>query len=198
MQFHSVSVVSAPLERRKNNSGLLHGFTGFLLILKSMDFARIASPYARWILFILSAIGLISVFLGFVRKKIPAYGKWSKRFFILEGVGFLVLTAFFIPEGKPVHLIFTIVWTFLCGFFYFSEKRTERQAFVSLQKEGITIPGVLNDRLMPWSEVESVILRCDFLTINKKNNKYYQFEVAEENEEGFREAFNIYARSRLE
>ncbi len=198
MQSYSVSIVSGAFERRRNNSGLLHGFTGFLLVLKTMDWVRNVPPEKRWISFLFLAGGIIFVTFGLTGKRLTSYSKWSKRFFVLEGLCFLVLTSLFIPTAKPVDLVFTIVWTILCGFFYYTEKRIERIPHVTLTENGINIPGIVNDTLVPWKEIELVTLRSDFLTINKKNNKYFQFEVAEEDGESFREAFNKYALSKTE
>lgn len=200
MQPLSVTIIAGSFERRRNNSGLLHAFTGFLLVLKTMEWLRKVPSHKQWIALIFLAIGLSVVVFGLMGKRIfPArYNTWSKRFFVLEGICFLALSILFIPSGKPVDFTFTIAWTLLCGFFYYSEKRIENPAVITLRDSGVTIPGILQDRLIPWNEIESVVLRSDFITINKKNNKYLQFELAEEDGESFREAFNTYARAKTE
>ncbi len=198
MQSYSVSIVSGSFERRKNNSGLLHGFTGFLLVLKTMDWTHYIPPEKKWLPFLFLAAGVLFVTFGLTGKRISAFNQWSKLFFILESLCFLVLTFVFISVGKPIDLLFTISWTILCIFFYYTENRMERPVMVTLKNEGVVIPGIVADKLIAWKEVEQVILRNDYLTISKKNNKYFQFEVAQEDGESFREAFNRYALSRTE
>lgn len=199
MQSYSVSIIAGAFERRKNNSGLLHGFTGFLLVLKTMDWVRNVPPDKQWPSFFFLGAGLVFALFGLTGKRIIlSFSRWSKILFLLEGLCFLILTMLFLPAGKPVDLTFTIAWTLLCVFFYYSEKRIEGPAMVSLTETGVLIPGIIKNKLIPWQEIESVVLRSDFLTINKKNNRYYQFEVAEEDGESFREAFNLYAQSKIE
>lgn len=197
MQFHSVSIIAGSFERRRNNTGLLHGITGFLLVLKTMDWVRKVPPEKQWLSFFFLGAGLLAVTFGLLARRLPAPGPWSKRLFVFEGICFLALTCLFFPAGRPVDLLFTIVWTLLCAFFFYTEKRIEKSTFVTLNETGIQLPGLLKDRLIPWEEVESVVLRTDFLTINRKNNKYIQYEVAEEDGVSFREAFNKYAQSRI-
>jgi hypothetical protein len=199
MQTYAVTVISDAFERRKNNAGLLHLFSGFLLIIKTMDWVRITPPGKQWFSFLFLGMGFLFLLFGLWGKRfITSLTTWSKRFFLVEMICFLCLSLLFIPAGKPVDLIFSIAWTILCGFFYHTEKRRESPAVVKLTEQGVLLPGILQNQLLPWGEVQSVVLRNDYLTINKKNNKYYQFEVAEENGESFIAAFNTYAEGKIE
>jgi hypothetical protein len=197
-QSYSVSVISGSFERRRNNTGLLHVFTGFLLVLKTMDWVRRIIPEKQWPSFFFLGAGLLFVIFGLFGKRLTmAYSVWSKRFFIVEGICFFTLSILLIPTGKPVDFTFTIIWTLLCGFFYITEKRIEKPAVVTLMDNGILLPGVLKDKLLRWQQIESIVLRTDFLTINQKNNKYFQFEVMEENGKSFLAAFNEYAAKKI-
>lgn len=197
MQTYSVTVIASSFERRRNNTGLLHGFTGFLLVLKTLEWVRKLPPEKQWFSFFFLIAAILFVCFGLIGKRfISSYSAWSKRLFILEGLCFLTLSILLIPVGKPVDLTFTVIWTLLCGFFYLTEKRIEKPATVTLQDNGVIVPGVLKNKLIPWPQIESVTLRTDYLTINQKNNKYFQFEVDVENGESFRAAFNNYAQSK--
>lgn len=199
MQTHAVTIVSDAFERRKNNTGLLHLFTGFLLIIKAMDWVKRATPEKQWWVFLFLGAGFLFILFGLWGKRFSAsFTAWSKRFFIAEMLCFLILTTLFIPVGKPVDFTFTIAWTLLCIFFYYTENRIEKPAIVTLTEQGIVIPGLLNNKLLPWKEMESVVLKTDYLTINKKSNRYYQFEVVEENGESFIAEFNRYAAGKIE
>ena len=198
MQTYAVTVLSESFEKRKNNTGMLHLFTGFLFIIKTMDWVKRTSPEKQWISFLFLGAGFLFVLFGFWGKRMtPAFTTWSKRFFLSELLCFLCLSLLLLPKGRPVDLTFTIAWTILCGFFYYTEKRLEFPAVVTLTQQGIILPGLLKNKLLYWEDVERVTLRSDYLTINKKNNKYYQFEVAEENGERFVAEFNGYAESKM-
>ncbi|HJU45700.1 MAG TPA: hypothetical protein VJ647_02900 [Chitinophagaceae bacterium] len=198
MQTWSVTVILDAFERRKNNSGLLHLFTGFLLILKTMDWVKKMPADKQWLSFLFLGAGFLFVLFGLWGRRLTAsFTTWSKRLFIIEMLCFLALSLLFLPNGKPVDFTFTVAWTLLCCFFYYSEKRTEKPAVVKLTEQGILIPGMFKGKLLPWSQVESIVLRTDYLTINKKTNKYYQFEVAEENGESFIAEFNRYAAGKI-
>lgn len=186
-------------EKRKNNSGLLHLFTGFLLIIKTIDWVKRIPAEKPWISFLFLGASFLFVLFGIWGKRmIPAFTTWSKRFFLLELLCFLCLSLLLIPGGRPVDLTFTIAWTILCGFFYYTEKRVESPAVVRLTEQGVIIPSMMKDKLYRWDQIASVLLRSDYLTINKKNNKYYQFEVTEENSENFVIEFNRYAAEKTE
>lgn len=164
-----------------------------------MDWVRRIPPEKQWPSFFFLGIGFLFVIFGLFGKRLTSsFNTWSKRLFVLEGLCFLSLTILLIPTGKPVDLTFTTIWTLLCGFFYFTEKKIEKPAVVTLTEQGVILPGVLKDRLIHWHQIDSIILRADFLTINQKNNKYFQFEVEEEDGESFREEFNKYAQSKIE
>lgn len=199
MQTYAVAVIPDAFEKRKNNSGLLHLFTGFLLIIKTMDWVKRAPAEKPWISFVFLAASFLFVLFGLWGKRMtPTFTTWSKRFFLLELLCFFCLSLLLIPGGRPVDLTFTIAWTILCGLFYYTEKRVESPAIVRLTEQGVIIPGILRDKLFSWHQIESVLLRSDYLTINKKNNKYYQFEVSEENSESFMIEFNRYAAEKTE
>lgn len=198
MQTYSVTVVLDAFERRKNNVGLLHLFTGFLLIIKTMDWVRRTPHEKQWLSFLFLGAGFLFLLFGlWGRRMTSSFTTWSKRFLLLEIICFFSLTILFIPVGKSVDLTFTIAWTLLCCFFYYSEKRTNQPAVITLTDKGIVIPDLLWNKLLPWQKVESVVLRNDYLTINKKNNKYYQFEIVEENGESFIAEFNKYAEGKI-
>lgn len=164
-----------------------------------MDWARNMPPEKQWLSFFFLGAGFLFLLFGLWGKRLTvSFTTWSKRFFLIELFCFLCLSLLFITKGRPIDILFTVAWTVVCGIFYHTEKRIVLPAVVTLTEHGIMIPHLLQDKLLPWSQVENIVLRSDYLTINKKNNKYYQFEVVEENGEHFIAEFNKYAAGKIE
>ena len=59
----------------------------------------------------------------------------------------------------------------------FTERKIFHDAQIILKKEGIFVPGYFNSHHFSWSMIKDVVIRNDYITIFRTNEKYLQFEL---------------------
>jgi hypothetical protein len=105
----------------------------------------------------------------------------------------LMLAAFgwlMMPVAPWIGLIF--------GILAFLEHQSKRPLEIGFDRDRVVINTLLQQRL-DWSVFNNVILKDGLLTLDFKNNRLFQKEVAEEEEEDDvdEEEFNAYCRDQL-
>jgi hypothetical protein len=68
---------------------------------------------------------------------------------------------------------------------------------VTIKAEGIFVPGYFTSHLIPWQNINDVVLRADYITVFKRNNKDLQLEVLKVISDEEIEEINEYSRQQL-
>jgi hypothetical protein len=85
---------------------------------------------------------------------------------------------YFGGNGATVDAVFLFLWAAGCSFLALSERHLFHPAIVSFTDDGVCMPGTFSQRRLPWNNLADVVVRPDYLTIFKKDNRYLQLEVA--------------------
>jgi hypothetical protein len=178
--MYSIAVKIDDFEKRKRSSALLHLAIGLFLLIKSADYYK----YVQYKNFLPVAPGLIvaslSLFYGLFRKKLDVSGSanlWLRCFQLLS---YLVLGFLLIGKGSSFEVTVAFLFAFFCGVLLFTERKIFTETIISIGTEGIKIPGYYKEHLVRWNDVESVVIREDFITIFHIKQKYLQFQVMQD------------------
>ena len=164
------------LEQRKRSIGLLHVVAGFFLIANAGAYYKHLNYETIVPVLPVYFIAALSLIYGFWRKKIDPQSRFNHWLRLLQFFVFLLLGFLFIPFGGfSVFALF--IWAFLALFLLITERRLLNDSGLQLNKEGIRIPGLLKQYLLPWQLIENITIRPDFITIFRTNKKYVQLEV---------------------
>lgn len=174
--MYPLAVKIESIEKRKRNTGLLHVFAGCFLVMgtatyfKTSHFQNLIAVFPSFI------IALASIVYGLFRKKLDALAKYNPYLRILQFVGFAKLGISMIGLGSSWNYVSMLCWAVVSLLLLFTERRVFHDTDLVVKKEGIFIPGFFN-RQLPWSAIKDVVIRNDYITIFKTNEKYLQFEL---------------------
>lgn len=185
------------IERRKRSTGLLHVVAGFFLIANAGTYNQL-HHYEHWLVVIpVYVIALLSLFYGFGRKRIDPLARYNHWLRMLQLGVFAVLGVLMINEGKSLTAASLFLWAGITLLLLFSERKVFHDTALQLKEDGIHVPGYFRDHVLPWSIIEELVLRQDYVTILRKDKKYVQLELlmpvaAEETEQ-----INRYSKAQI-
>ena len=115
--------------------------------------------------------------MDFFRKRIDPAAQYNHWVRMLQFLMFSVLGIFMWQAKLDMRTLTVFLWAIICIPLLFTERKVFHDASLSFSNSNITIPGYFSTRVVPWSVVDSVVVRNDFVTIHYPNNKYIQYEV---------------------
>ena len=83
-------------------------------------------------------------------------------------------------------IVFAIFW----------ERDTGSPLAVHIDKDGVKLPATVRKRFIPWTEVESIILRFGTLTLSFTDNSVFQWDIT--NPDFDNEIFEAYCSTQIE
>jgi hypothetical protein len=165
------------IERRKRSTGLLHVVAGFFLIVSTgMYFGQKRNTELAPVLAVYG-VAIVSLAYGFGRKKWDPAARYNHWVRLLQFLTFALLFITLLDEASPVRIASLGLWAVVILFLMFTERKIFHDTDLQVKTEGVMVPGYLRNHLLPWPEIESFILRNDYLTITRKNQKYVQLEL---------------------
>jgi len=178
--MYSITVKIDGIESRRRSAGLLHIVIGFFMILKAATYYRFTN-YSNFIQMLpVLAVGSFSLFYGFFRRKLDWNARYNYWLRLIQGVCFAALGILLSAFGRPIDYIGVFLFMILTIMLLFSEKRVFEETMITLDENGIKIPGYYRDHIVGWDEVSQVVVREDFLTIFHINQKYLQYQVRQD------------------
>ncbi|RYY85823.1 MAG: hypothetical protein EOO15_16040 [Chitinophagaceae bacterium] len=173
--FYSIPVRIESLEKRRRMTGVLHVIAAFYLlaVTASLIPQRSGMGIVSLLPFLVVALG--TLVYGLFRRKIDAKARYNSavRGLMAVAMGLLAMT----QSGMAAYGLFA--WTVLSVMLLFSEKVLFQPSVIELAETGIGLPGSPKPPVLPWSELENIIVRADYLTLFRNDKKFVQLEVTE-------------------
>jgi hypothetical protein len=172
-ETYNIPVKIESLEKRRRMTGTLHVVAGFYLLAATT--AWIVQRHFQGIpgAIPFGIIALTSISYGFRRRKIDPTARYNSALRGLETVGLGLLATS--QTGMAAYGLFA--WAGLSVLLLFSEKVLFQPSVIELHEEGIGLPGSPKPPVLPWSELENIIVRPDYVTLFRHDKKYVQLEV---------------------
>lgn len=185
------------IERRKRSTGLLHIVAGFFLIANAGTYNQLMN-YGHLLMVVpIYLVALISLLYGFMRKRIDPNARFNHWVRLAQFLVFAVLGILMINFGKTITVFSLFLWAAVTILLLFTERKIFHDAALSLNEEGILIPGYFKHHVMPWHLIEELVLRRDYVTILRKDKKYVQLEVLSAMPPQEIEEVNRYSKARI-
>jgi hypothetical protein len=168
------------IERRKRSTGLLHIVAGFFLIanggtyLKHLNFENIhlVTPFYL--------VAIASLFYGLMRKKFDPLAKYNHWLRLTQVLSFTILGLIFINFSVNAQIMALFLWAIITLFLMFTERKVFHDTYLQVKEDGIYIPGYLRIHVVPWGIIENFVVRPDFVTINRRDQKFVQLELMDD------------------
>ena len=172
-----LSVRLDDIDRRRRSTGLLHIAAALFLFTKTLGYFRIREFSGLELVIPLFIVVVGSLLYGFFRKRWDPRSQANHWFRLAQVSGFAILAANFLNVGSQFDVIMLFSWAAICGILMFTERKIFHDASMLFKKEGIFIPGYFSSRQIIWKNIREVVIRPDFITIFKMNNRFLQYEV---------------------
>jgi len=102
-------------------------------------------------------------------------------------------------QSKMDFRNFTLfLWAIICILLLFTERKIFHDAFLLVAKNSITIPGYFSNKVIPWSVIENIVVRQDFVTLYYQENRYIQYEMLVEINDVEIKKINQFCQQQLE
>ena len=173
----SLSVRLDDIDRRRRSTGLLHIAAALFLFTKTLGYFRLREFGHLAVVIPLFVVVVASLLYGFFRKNWDPRSQANHWFRLSQVSGFAILAVSFINVGSQFDVIVLTSWAAICAILMFTERKIFHDANMLFKKEGIFIPGYFSSRQIIWKNIREVVIRPDFITIFKMNNRFLQFEV---------------------
>jgi hypothetical protein len=173
----SIAVKIDGIDRRKRSAALLHILVGCFLIAKGGDYYRYRAyenflPVAPFFI-----VALVSVIYGLFRRRLDPDAQLNYWLRLLQIVTFAVLGVLMLGVGSSIDYAGLFIWSFLSLLLLFSERNIFGDTEMQLKEEGVLIPGIYRNHVLPWNALANLVIRQDFITIFHKDDKYLQYQV---------------------
>lgn len=168
------------IEKRKRSVGLFHILAGLFLSANASLLYKHLEYTGFWMLLPIYVASVTSVIYGSFRKRLDVTYKHNRLLRIVQLLTFLVLATFEVNSGSAIRSLSLFLWTGISLVLLMTERLLFKCPSIKLSKEGIYAPGSIAMRKIGWSDLESVVVRPDYITFNYNNrNEYLQFEILE-------------------
>lgn len=170
---------------KKNQVTALHLMIGFLLFMMglvtwlvpaSIKTEQFVFLDLAGIFYSVFGLGLILISIFFNRRIIqrPAKNQALRILEILVLLSILIYTIiqkWYLPLGYSSAALLVIV------FAYFWEKSARAERVISINHQGVHVPGFFKSLSLQWQDITRIVLRHGVLTVDCNENRLYQFDV---------------------
>lgn len=80
---------------------------------------------------------------------------------------------------------------------FFTERKIFSACNVRIEEKGIYTPNNLGDRLIEWKDIDNMLIKNDFISINTKQNQFIQYETGVVLSELQMDEMNAYCREKF-
>ncbi|MFN5135914.1 MAG: hypothetical protein ACK5DG_11410 [Chitinophagaceae bacterium] len=178
MASYSIPVYFEHFERQKKAARLIHFLAGFLMIANAWgDFNQ---PTPDLIFVVVQVAGaLLCILFAFAGKKVFPQSKNTNQVFrLIETLLFAYAAWYFFTKMNLTLMGFLQVLAAIGLLMLFI---TERKIFsatnIRIDDKGIHTPNNLADRFIAWNEIENMLIKNDFISINTIKNQFIQYET---------------------
>ena len=178
--MYTIAVKIDGIENRRRSAGLLHILIGFFMIFHASNYYHITDYKNFWPVAFTLLVASFSLFYGFFRRKIDLSAKYNFWLRLIQFVCFLSLGIFMMNAGSSSGYFAVFIFAFLCLVLLLSEKKIFKEFDLTLDENGVTVPGYYKDTLVKWEELSEVVVREDFVTLFHIKEKYIQFQVMQD------------------
>ena len=196
--MHLIAIKIDGIERRKKSTGLFHVVAGLFLVANIAEYYKQLNYQNFFSVLPMYLVAVASLVYGLFRNKMDPKAKFNHWMRMLQFLIFSVLGILMLKTKMEFRNISLLLWAVICILLLFTERKIFHDAFLNLGRNNITIPGYFSNKVVPWSVIENIIVRQDYVTIYIPENKYIQYEVLSELNEAEIKNINLFCQQHIE
>lgn len=180
MTIYNIPIYFEPFIKQKKAARLLHLLAGFLMIANAWGDFKQPTPNLFFVVIQIAGSLLTLVFALSGKKGFPVTKNTNALFRVLEAA-VLLFAAWYFFNTMNLHLMGMLQVLGAVGLLllFFTEQKLYAPCFVTINEKGIITPNNFKNRIISWADVDNMLVKNDFISINTKQNHFIQYETAE-------------------
>ncbi len=197
MNTYRIPIFFEPFEKQKKAARLLHLLAGFLMIANAWGEFKAPTPGLFFVVVQIAA-ALLIILYAFVGKKWIADQSRSNGIFRLLGAVVLFYAAWhFLQLNEGMRAVLQLFAGVGLLFLFFTERKIFSTCYVTIDEKGVHTPDNLKQRLIEWKNIDNMIIKNDFVSINTVQNQFIQYETGAVLSELQMDEMNAFCRERF-
>ena len=196
--MHRIAIKIDGIERRKRSTGLFHIVAGLFLIANSAEYYKESGYQNFFTVLPIFMVAAASLIYGLFRNKLDPKANFNHWVRVSQFLMFSILCVLMLQSKMGFRNFSLLLWAAICIMLLFTERKIFHDAFLLFEKNNVTIPGYFSNKVMPWSVIENIIVRHDFITIYYPNNRYMQYEMLSEVNDSEIKKINLFCQQQIE
>ncbi|RXK58165.1 hypothetical protein ESA94_19335 [Lacibacter luteus] len=194
---YHIPIFFEPFEKQKKAARLLHLLAGFLMIANAWGDFKNPTPHLLFIVVQIAA-ALVLISYAFTGKKWSANQNATNGLIrILAAAVLFYAASYFYSINDSLRSLLQVFGA--CGLLllFFTERKIFKQCVVTIDEKGVHTPANLKDRLIEWKDIDNMVIKNDFVSINTVQNHFIQYETGSVLSELQMDEMNAYCRSKF-
>ena len=197
MNTYRIPIFFEPFEKQKKAARLLHLLAGFLMFANAWGNYHNSTPHLFFIVVQVAAAIIIIVY-AFAGKRMVLNQGWSNGMFRLIGAAVLLFASWhFFGENDMLRALLQFFGGGGLLLLFYTERKIYQPCHVQIDEKGVRTPNNLKDRLIEWKNIENMVIKNDFVSINTIQNQFIQYETAVVLSELQMDEMNAFCRERF-
>lgn len=197
MTAYTIPIFFEPFEKQKKAARLLHLLAGFLMIANAWGAFKNPTPNLFFIVVQIAA-ALVIISYAFSGKKWAANQNSSNGLMrLLAATVLFYASSYFFNINDSLRSLLQVFGALGLLLLFFTERKIFKPCTVTIDEKGVHTPANLNDRLIEWKDVDNMLIKNDFVSINTVQNHFIQYETGALLSELQMDEMNAYCREKF-
>ena len=177
MPTYKVPIFFEPFEKQKKAARLLHLLAGFLMMANAWGDYKQPTPDLLFVV-VQVAGAILSVLFALAGKRLFSNSAAMNGIFRLAEAAVLFYAGWY-SFGMNLSFMGTLQIIGGLGLLllFFTERKIFSASYVRIEEKGIYTPNNMSNRLIEWKDVDNMLIKNDFVSINTKQNQFIQYET---------------------
>lgn len=197
MTSYQIPIFFEPFEKQKKAARLLHLLAGFLLIANAWGDFKNPTPNLFFVV-VQIAMALFIIAYAFTGKSWSASQRFSNSLMRLAGAAVLFYASlYFFRSNDMLRSLLQLFGALGLVLLYFTERKIFKPCEILIDEKGVHTPANIKDRIIEWKDVDNMVIKNDFVSINTVQNHFIQYETSTVLSELQMDEMNAYCRSKF-
>ncbi len=174
---YKIPIFFEPFNKQKTAARLLHLLAAFLMIANAWGDYKQPTPNLLFVIIQVAGAILVMLF-AFPGIKLFSKNASTNALFRLVEAGILFHAAwYFYRMNMSFMSLLQLIAAIGLIFLFFTERKIFAPCFIMIDEKGIHTPNNFGTRIIEWKDVENMMIKNDFISINTKQNQFIQYET---------------------
>jgi hypothetical protein len=177
MTSYKIPIHFEPFLKQKRAARLLHLLAGFLMIANAWGDFKQPSPKLVFVVAQVAGAILVILFALAGTNMFAKRGFANGVFRLAEAMILFYAASYFLGMNMSMMGMLQVAAGIGLLLLFFTERKIFTDCFVRIEEKGVYTPNNLKDRLIEWKDIDNMLIKNDFVSINTKQNQFIQYET---------------------